>query len=185
MGPIIGIQSIGGGTFVVGCKGGAITFYSWRDWECTQDNTIPDTTLDGFLCMDNSTAVWAGPQVHVFDNNTGQRVRTFSDHQSTINSMLSSKNECLLYSASNDGKVVVRDTRTEPTTAPQQLLDAHSNSVNCLRWARRDCMFVSASDDGSIKYWDPTSCSRYPLLNYIFIIIFIYFINNDPPNLIV
>lgn len=160
VGPVIGIQSISGGTFVVGCKGGAITFYNWGDWECTQDNTIPDTTLDGFLCMDASTAVWAGPQVHVFDNNTGQRVRTYSDHQSTINCMLASKNEYLLYSASSDGKVVVRDTRTDPGVAPHLTFDAHTGPVNCLKWAKRDCTFVTASDDGTIKYWDPVTSAK-------------------------
>lgn len=83
--------------FVVGCTSGAINFYSWLDWDLMQDNIIQDFTLDGFMCLETSTAIWSGAQVYVFDNNTGQRARNYSDHQNKIKCMISSKNEHLLH----------------------------------------------------------------------------------------
>lgn len=75
-----------------------------------------------------------------------------------------------MYSASKDGKVVVRDTRTDPAILPQLVFSAHtlspsssstsSVSINCLKWAKRDCTFVTASDDGYVKFWDPVTTTK-------------------------
>lgn len=161
---IIGIQNIpntAAPNFVVGCKNGGILFYDWSDLECTQDITFQDTTLDGFLCLEQNTVIWAGQQLQIFDNNTGQRARTYLDHPNDIRSIMSSKNERLLYSGYKDGKVIMRDLLTDPALPPSLSFVAHEGApVNCVKWVKMDASFVTTSKDGSVKLWDSRNTSR-------------------------
>lgn len=178
--PIIGLQNLATTAstppiLVVGCKDGSLLFYSYnpsqRDWEITQENAIPDTTLTGFLIQSNTSVVWASSRVHVFDNLTGQRSVSFEDlpAEDVIQGVLASKNECLLYSVSKGGKVVVRDTRTDPATPPQLVFQPHSPAgVTCCKWIKRDSSFLTAGADGVIKFWDcaKTSCPTSTLTGH-------------------
>lgn len=178
--PVIGIQHHRT-SLVVGCTNGTLQFYNplphkgGEEWECTQDNDFSPATLDGFLCMDPITVIYAGPKVHVFDNHTGQRSTTYQDHSSPITSMICSRNETLLYSACRDGKLVIRDLRTASTILPQTVLQPHAHittqgmglpgqgqgqSVTALTWTKRDARLATAGHDSKVYYWDLANLSR-------------------------
>lgn len=144
----------------------AIGGSSWRwDWANPHPKARSRFQTGGYRCgcfaatADASfLAAGSAGAVLVFDLTTGRRPSLYKGHRADVRALEWSADGKRLYSASQDGNIIV----WEPARywhAQRAILEGHKDAVGTLALAPDDSLMASGSSDGTIRLWDASGAS--------------------------
>eukprot|EP00026_Physarum_polycephalum_P002072 Phypoly_transcript_02076.p1 GENE.Phypoly_transcript_02076~~Phypoly_transcript_02076.p1 ORF type:complete len:918 (-),score=109.09 Phypoly_transcript_02076:100-2853(-) len=126
----------------------------WWEWQNGMITKLRDTrfgySLKDLIILENNTITWDDEIVKVWDNETGNPISVFSDHQAKITCVVALGKYFIVASA--DGMISLREIKGNASAEPL-VISGHSKSVNCLQVLSLEC-FASGSSDMYIKIWD-------------------------------
>jgi len=95
--------------------------------------------------------------VHLFDAETGEKIRDLAGHEAWIEGLAFSPDGVLLASASMDKSIAVWEAATG---ARRARLLGHESTVRDVSFSPDGRVLASSSDDGTVRLWDVATISR-------------------------
>ena len=99
----------------------------------------------------NTIVSCGGNNVHLWDSDTNQRLKTLIGHTESVNSVVFSPDGNTIASASDDGTICLWNVRTRKRL---KTLMAHADSVNSVVFSSDGNTIASAGNDRTVRLWN-------------------------------